>query len=1435
MTSKAEIRLGAVDETQGPFDSVKRRLRGLSEEAKGVGDSFGATAGRIAPIAAAIAAGLAALAIKDKIDLADQIGDLSEQTGIAVERLSELRYAGQQNGAEFETLGKGIQKLGLNIAEAGEGSKSQVAVFKALGVEFKNLDGTLRGADKVLVDVADRFAGLNDGPEKAALAVELFGKEGVKLIPLLNQGSEGIAQFSAEAEALGVVFSGDLAGAAGDLNDNLDKMMSKLEGVQIQLASELLPTLALLAEEAAGTDLSGIGETIGAGLRVAVETVTILGANVTFVVERIYKDIEGVAAQFVALAKLDIDGFTAIQDAVKEDAAAARAELDAFEARVLGLARLGDGRRDAASDPRSLGVAGSIRSQEREGIQLERAAATAALTAARRAQAQAEEASRKASQAAAKAQQELNRELEAQRKLVIELNGLSGNFAEEWDRLNAVFRAGKISVEQLTLAQADLLNKQPAIRKAAEEEARARELAADRALRELAAYEEAERIADERLQAADQMVKSIEFETAALGMSNLEREVAIELLRLEEQGLKRGSVAYEDYADKIRKAVTDRNRAQGAVDLAKQTEADRAKFEDQITDGLTDGIFRGFENGKDFAENFFDSLRNTAKTTVLQPLVRFAVQPLGNLISGVLDAISGRAGALSSAGSLLGGAGGGTGPLGGLSQFASLGGGLASLGTFGGGLAAGFGGLTGSIGSLFGLAGTGTTLGGALSAGATAIGAGNLAGGIGTIVGALGPIALGIGALVSIMGDRNRWSGTFGEALVRDGQASDTSTRSTFTNSTYSADLSEATQRVGESIAATVEAFGGASTDFILRQFSATASKKDRAQAGTDLFIGGEFVSIGNTEVKKDEQAGEFANQTLRATLVVLQRTVRDRFGDYFRSINALEADLPDVQAVLDTAAAVQAAGQAVEQLGPTFARLNDLAVQTVADLAAEFGGFEGLGASAAAAFQALYTEEERLGFLTESLTATFGEFGVSVPQTREQFRTLLDGLDLTTEAGREAFAALTQAAPAWAQMTAAIDESARQAEERARAEQARALEAEISTLETGLQTLVETFGDVEGALAEMTAPAETLVDAWRRNTAEVERLESVLNGPGIAQGVESLIASFEGLGSAREDIAGRIFDLRTSRDPEGSVDLLRQREADLRAQLDVAPDKAAISAALTSTILERIQLEGQLEQRSLQAEADRVRALSEERLAGEIQLKEESLRSIEEQIKAMERVRTLTEGIGDLARSLTFSELSPLSPGAQLGALEAEYQRTLGQARGGDVDALGQVSSLAQQLLRQGQQYFGGTTEYAGAGGLFDRVRGDLEALGLSNLDRTDSLTDELEARQAELDLLTEQRDALRDNSQVLVDTTDRQIEALLGLDAALAELQESDRAQLEQVLEAQRALLDEQRAQIVQQAAIAEQQRDLLQRANDRLQQLVDRADAAALAPST
>lgn len=61
-----------------------------------------------------------------------------------------------------------------------------------------------------------------------------------------------------------------------------------------------------------------------------------------------------------------------------------------------------------------------------------------------------------------KADSEATRELEAQQRLLAELNGLSSSFYEDWDRLNALFKSGVIkNVERLEELQGKLLKDQP--------------------------------------------------------------------------------------------------------------------------------------------------------------------------------------------------------------------------------------------------------------------------------------------------------------------------------------------------------------------------------------------------------------------------------------------------------------------------------------------------------------------------------------------------------------------------------------------------------------------------------------------------------------------------------------------------------------------------------------------------------------------------------------------------------------------------------------------------------------------------------------------------------------------------------------------------------------------------------------------------------------
>lgn len=71
------------------------------------------------------------------------------------------------------------------------------------------------------------------------------------------------------------------------------------------------------------------------GLLEIFKVVVVVGANVGYVVKQIGVEIGGMAAQIAALLRLDFKGFSNIGEAMKEDAAKARKEIDAFSERIM--------------------------------------------------------------------------------------------------------------------------------------------------------------------------------------------------------------------------------------------------------------------------------------------------------------------------------------------------------------------------------------------------------------------------------------------------------------------------------------------------------------------------------------------------------------------------------------------------------------------------------------------------------------------------------------------------------------------------------------------------------------------------------------------------------------------------------------------------------------------------------------------------------------------------------------------------------------------------------------------------------------------------------------------------------------------------------------------------------------------------------------------
>lgn len=199
--------------------------------------------------AAAVAAGGALFTLaKNTSDAASEINDMSERTGLSTDRLQELKYATKLVGVEFSSITGAVKNLTNNMADAGEGGKKQAEAFKDLHVKVKGVGGQLRDIDDIFPEVISKLADMQNETKRNALAADIFGKSANELVPLLNQGSEGIKKFTDEAHKYGTVMSKDAIDAGDKFGDSLDILKMSFSGIISQIGSEVIPVFQKMAD-----------------------------------------------------------------------------------------------------------------------------------------------------------------------------------------------------------------------------------------------------------------------------------------------------------------------------------------------------------------------------------------------------------------------------------------------------------------------------------------------------------------------------------------------------------------------------------------------------------------------------------------------------------------------------------------------------------------------------------------------------------------------------------------------------------------------------------------------------------------------------------------------------------------------------------------------------------------------------------------------------------------------------------------------------------------------------------------------------------------------------------------------------------------------------------------------------------------------------------
>jgi tape measure domain-containing protein len=143
------------------------------------------------------------------------------------------------------------------------------------------------------------------------------------------------------------------------------------------------------------------------------------------------------------------------------------------------------------------------------------------------------------------------------------------------------------------------------------------------------------------------------------------------------------------------------------------------------------------------------------------------------------------------------------------------------------------------------------------------------------------------------------------------------------------------------------------------------------------------------------------------------------------------------------------------------------------------FGNIESFVEQTTFFYQEFYSEAERTSTMTRQLTTVMGQLGLALPQTRDQFRALVEAQDLTTEAGRNMYASLVGIAPLFAQISMSAEQAYQEAQnatnfaltalERSVDVQRKALEVNRQLAEENVNNIRSVFETLDSAISNLT------------------------------------------------------------------------------------------------------------------------------------------------------------------------------------------------------------------------------------------------------------------------------------------------------------------------------------------------------------------------------
>ena len=706
----------AAKDAQGAIEGASKASGGSAKsmnDAERAAVAMGAGLARAVAVAGALAAAVGVLMVS-VAKSATEIERFALMADATPEQLQRMAAGAKTAGMGLENYASTIKDVQDKIGDfmqtgGGELKDFFEKIAPQVGVtadSFKNLSGP--DALQLFYNSLEKA---NLSQKETVFWMEAIANDATNLIPLLQQNGAGFEAAADRAQKYGAVLSDYALAASKEFKSQTDEMALAIEGASNILAVGLMPVVSetidsLLAYSAE----SGAAEVATNAVKAVLETLIVVASDVAFVFKGVGTEIGGIAAQAGAFLSLDFSRVKAIREMMKEDASAAKAELDAFQQRVLNADKAAkatfavtDAVKKAkfGTEEYVTAVNGLIKAQASGQITTAQMNATlrsvspAATSAGKSLSGMGigAEKAKKASEDAAKAASQYAKELSA---TYAELNGVSNDYYGQIEKYQAQLKKRDITEAQYIELMEKLIQKQPfavALTKAQTEAFKEQEDARKKAYdaTEKAFQQEVE-TAQKSAKAVQEKVGQLSDEAQAIEISKAKHITLAEAMeevivkRLEDQLESAKQAGNQELLDaiaaeiKARKelgqALGDREVREAADDAAQDAAKSWKATADKINNDLTDAIIAGFEGGKNGAQALKDSLVKMFKDMVLRPVISAIVAPVSGMLATGAQAATSAIGGSGFGGSIVSSLAGNV-----LGSLGAVGGAISGFGT----------------------------------------------------------------------------------------------------------------------------------------------------------------------------------------------------------------------------------------------------------------------------------------------------------------------------------------------------------------------------------------------------------------------------------------------------------------------------------------------------------------------------------------------------------------------------------------------------------------------------------------------------------------------------------------------------------------------------------------------------------------------------------